>query len=41
MSRDNSSSWCTYGTCMVIEIKEYDVRAYEHGMVALRKKHGG
>ena len=41
MSRDNGFSWCTHGTCMVTEIKEYDVRAHGHGMVALRKKHGG
>jgi len=24
----------------MMEIKEYDVRAYGHGMVALRKMHG-
>ena len=35
-SRDNGSSWCTHGAHMVTEIKEYDVRAHEHGMVALR-----
>ena len=39
MSRDMSSSWCTHGTHMVMEIKEYNVRAYGHGMVALREKH--
>jgi len=26
-------------TC-IMEIKEYDVRAHRHGMVALRKTHG-
>ena len=36
ISRDMSSSWCTHGAYMVMEIKEYDVRVYEHGMVALR-----
>jgi len=36
MSRDMGSSWCTHGACIVIEIKEYDVRAYKHGIVALR-----
>ena len=35
-SRDMSSSWCTHGICMVMEIKEYDIRAYGHSMVALR-----
>ena len=35
-SRDNGSSWYTYGAHMVMEIKEYDVRAHGHGMVALR-----
>jgi len=25
----------------IMEIKEYDIRAYRHDMVALRKKHGG
>ena len=40
-SMDMGSSWCTHGACMVTEIKEYDVKAHEHGMVALRKKHGG
>jgi len=36
MSRDMSFSWYTHGACMVMEIKEYDVRAHEYGMVALR-----
>jgi len=36
MSRDNGSSWCTHGTHMVTEIKEYDIRAHGYGMVALR-----
>jgi len=35
-SRDMGSSWYTHGACMVTEIKEYDVRAHGHGMVALR-----
>jgi len=35
-SRDMGSSWYTYGAYMVIEIKEYDVRAYEYDIVALR-----
>jgi len=35
-SRDNSSSWYTHGAHMVTEIKEYNVRAHGHGMVALR-----
>jgi len=35
-SRDNGSSWCTHGTHMVMEIKEYDIRAHGYGMVALR-----
>ena len=37
-SRDNSSSWCTYSACMVTEIKEYDIRAHRHGMVALMSR---
>jgi len=41
MSRDNGSSWCTHGVHIVTEIKEYDVRAYGHGIVTLKKKHGG
>ena len=36
MSRDMSSSWYTHSVHMVTEIKEYDIKAYEHGMVALR-----
>jgi len=36
MSRDMGFSWCTHGARMVIEIKEYNIRAYEHGIVALR-----
>ena len=36
MSRDMSSSWCTHGAHMVMEIKEYDIRAYGYGIVALR-----
>jgi len=35
-SRDNGSSWCTHGAYMVMEIKEYDIRAHGYGMVALR-----
>jgi len=35
-SRNNGFSWYTHGIHMVIEIKEYDIRAHEHGMVALR-----
>jgi len=35
-SRDNGSSWYAYGAYMVMEIKEYNVRAHRHGMVALR-----
>ena len=35
-SRDKNSSWYTYGTYMVMEIKEYDIRAHGYGMVALR-----
>jgi len=35
-SRDNDSSWCTHGAYMVMEIKEYDIRVYGYGMVALR-----
>jgi len=30
------SSWYTHGTHMVTEIKEYDIKAHEHGMLALR-----
>ena len=37
--RNMDSSWYTYGAYMVTEIKEYDVRAYGHGIVALRKMH--
>ena len=33
MSRDNSFSWYIYGAYMVMEIKEYDIRAYGYGMV--------
>ena len=36
MSRDNGFSWCTHGAHMVIEIKEYDIRAHVYSMVALR-----
>jgi len=36
MSRDNGSSWYTHGAHMVMEIKEYDVKAHRHDMVALR-----
>jgi len=36
MSRDMGSSWYTHGAHMVMEIKEYNVRAYRYGMVALR-----
>ena len=36
MSGNISSSWYTHGVCMVMEIKEYDVRVHKHGMVALR-----
>jgi len=36
MSRDMDSSWCTHGACIVMEIKEYDVRAHGYGMMALR-----
>jgi len=39
-SRNNGSSWCTHGAHMVMEIKEYDIRAHGYGMVALREKHG-
>jgi len=41
MSRNNGSSWSTYGAHMVMEIKEYDVKAHGHSMVVLRKKYGG
>jgi len=37
-------TWVPHGVHMVhtciMEIKEYDVRAHGHGMVALRKTHG-
>jgi len=36
ISRDMGSSWDTHGACMVMEIKEYDVRAHGYGIVALR-----
>ena len=36
ISRDKGSSWYTHDVHMVTEIKEYDVRAHGHGMVALR-----
>jgi len=36
MSRDMGSSWCTYSTYIVAEIKENDVRAHGHSMVTLR-----
>jgi len=36
MSRDKGFSWYTHGAYMVTEIKEYDIRAYGHGIVALR-----
>ena len=39
-SRDMGSSWCTYSAHMVMEIKEYDVRAHEHGMVVLEQMNG-
>jgi len=29
-----SSLWCTHDTYMVTEIKEHDVRAHGHGMMA-------
>jgi len=37
-------TWVPHGvhmvhTCMT-EIKEYDIRAYRHGMLALKKMHG-
>jgi len=35
-SRNNGSSWCTHGAHMVMEIKEYDIRAHGYSMVALR-----
>ena len=35
-SRDMGSSWCTHGAYIVTEINKYDIRAHEHGMVALR-----
>jgi len=38
------TAWVPHGVHMVhvymAEIKEYDVRAHGHGMVALRKTHG-
>jgi len=38
------TAWVPHGVHIVhacmMEIKEHDVRAYEHGMVALRKMHG-
>ena len=33
MSRDNSFSWYTHSAHMVMEIKEYDIRAHGYGMV--------
>ena len=39
-SRDIGSLWYTYGTHMVTEIKEYDVRAHGHDMLALRQMYG-
>jgi len=40
MSRNMLTVWVPHGIRMVhacmIEIKEYDVRAHEHGIVALR-----
>ena len=36
ISRDMGSIWCIHGACIVMEIKEYDVRAHGHSMVALR-----
>ena len=33
MSRNMSSLQCTHGTCIVTEIKEYDVRAHGHNIV--------
>ena len=41
MLRDMSFSWCTHGACIVMEIKEYDVRVHGHGMVALRETYSG
>ena len=32
-SRDMSFSWYTHGVHMVMEIKEYDIRAHGYGMV--------
>ena len=29
-------SWYTHSAHIVMEIKEYDVRTYRHGMIALR-----
>ena len=29
-------TWCIHSTHIVTEIKEYDIRAYGYGMVALR-----
>jgi len=40
MLRNMGFSWYTHGAHMYDrEIKEYDVRAHGHGMVALRKIH--
>ena len=35
-SRDMGFSWCIHGAYIVIEIKEYDIRAHRYGMLALR-----
>jgi len=41
MSRNMLTAWVSHGVYMVYtymtEIKEHDVRAHGHGMVALRK----
>jgi len=34
--RDMGFSWYIHGAHIMMEIKEYDVRAHRHGMVALR-----
>ena len=34
--RNNGFSWYTHGAHMVMEIKEYDVRAHGHSIVVLR-----
>jgi len=37
--RDYGSSWCTYNVHMVMEIKEYDIRAHGYSIVALVRGH--